>query len=100
MIVTASNIPVPEPIAPMKSANTVKAPIHIPPNAAAVGMYRFSSFCKFDSRWPGITICCSCKLKSDCYHSRNFRKQQNRSSSLADFTTKTNYVLKKCIAFR
>ncbi|BAT07621.1 Os09g0347750 [Oryza sativa Japonica Group] len=59
MMVTASRIPVPEPIAPMKSARTVNAPMHTPPNAAAVGMYLFNSFCKFDSRWPGITICCS-----------------------------------------
>lgn len=30
--------PVPEPIAPMKSAMMVSAPMHIPPKAAAVGM--------------------------------------------------------------
>ena len=39
MIVTASRIPVPEPMAPRKSANTDRAPMHKPPNAAAVGMY-------------------------------------------------------------
>jgi len=38
MIVTASRIPVPDPMAPMKSAKTVSAPMHIPPNAAAIGM--------------------------------------------------------------
>lgn len=37
MIVTASRIPVPEPIAPMKSARTVNAPMHTLPNAPAVG---------------------------------------------------------------
>ena len=46
MMVTANKIPVPEPIAPMKSANTVSAPIHIPPNAAAVGMYLFKVLTK------------------------------------------------------
>lgn len=39
MMVTASRIPVPDPIAPRKSANTERAPIQRPPNAAAVGMY-------------------------------------------------------------
>jgi len=39
MMVTASKIPVPEPIAPKKSARTDRAPIHNPPKAAAVGMY-------------------------------------------------------------
>lgn len=38
-MVTASRIPVPEPMAPRKSANTDRAPMHKPPNAAAVGMY-------------------------------------------------------------
>jgi len=37
--VTAKRIPVPEPIAPKKSARTDNAPIHNPPNAAAEGMY-------------------------------------------------------------
>ena len=36
--------PVPEPMAPMKSAMIVRAPIHMPPKAAAVGMYLLSSF--------------------------------------------------------
>lgn len=38
-MVTASKIPVPEPIAPRKSANTDRAPMHRPPKAAAVGIY-------------------------------------------------------------
>lgn len=39
---TARRIPVPDPIAPMKSAKMDKAPIHTPPKAAAVGMYLFN----------------------------------------------------------
>lgn len=38
-MVTANRIPVPEPMAPRKSAITERPPIHSPPNAAAVGMY-------------------------------------------------------------
>lgn len=38
-MLTANKIPVPDPIAPIKSAKIVKAPIHIPPNKAAVGIY-------------------------------------------------------------
>lgn len=38
-MVTASRMPVPEPIAPRKSAITDKPPMHSPPKAAAVGMY-------------------------------------------------------------
>ena len=38
-MVTAKRIPVPEPIAPIKSAKIVKAPIQIPPKAAATGIY-------------------------------------------------------------
>lgn len=59
MIVTASKIPVPEPIAPMKSANTERAPMQRPPKAAAVGMYLFNSWIIELSLCPLITICCS-----------------------------------------
>ena len=47
-------VPVPEPMAPMKSAMMVRAPMHMPPKAAAVGMYRLSSFFSdcVVSRWP------------------------------------------------
>eukprot|EP01147_Barroeca_monosierra_P008859 gene8858-gene1007 len=38
MIDTARRIPVPEPIAPIKSAKTDNAPIQRPPKAAAVVM--------------------------------------------------------------
>ena len=41
---TARRIPVPDPIAPIKSAKMDKAPIHTPPKAAAVGMYLFNIF--------------------------------------------------------
>jgi hypothetical protein len=44
MIVTAKRIPVPEPIAPMKSAKMDRAPIQQPPKAAAVGMYLLRYF--------------------------------------------------------
>ena len=33
------DVPVPDPMAPRASARTERAPIHIPPNQAAVGMY-------------------------------------------------------------
>ncbi|KAK7247549.1 hypothetical protein RIF29_42434 [Crotalaria pallida] len=42
-------------IADLPTATCVLLEIQMPPNAAAVGMYQFSSFCKFDSRCPGIT---------------------------------------------
>lgn len=35
-MLTVNKIPVPEPIAPKKSAKTVNNPIHIPPKVAAV----------------------------------------------------------------
>ena len=41
MIVTASRIPVPEPIAPTKSAKIVRAPMQSPPSVAAVGITLF-----------------------------------------------------------
>jgi len=44
MMVTASKIPVPEPMAPKKSAIIVRAPMHIPPKVAAVGMYFLKEF--------------------------------------------------------
>ena len=43
MILTASKIPLPEPIAPIKSAKIVNKPTHIPPTAAAVGIYLFNT---------------------------------------------------------
>ena len=42
MTVTARRIPVPDPIAPTKSAKILSAPMHIPPNVAATGMYLLS----------------------------------------------------------
>lgn len=41
--VTAIKIPVPDPRAPSRSLEIDSAPIHAPPNAAAVGMTRLSS---------------------------------------------------------
>ena len=56
IIVTAKRIPVPDPIAPIKSATTDKAPIHIPPKAAAVGMYLFNYFTIDSSLWPWMIM--------------------------------------------
>ena len=42
-MLTASKIPVPDPIAPMKSANIVRSPTQIPPIDAAIGMYLLST---------------------------------------------------------
>lgn len=39
MIVTANKIPVPDPMTPKKSAKIVRAPMHIPPKVAAIGIY-------------------------------------------------------------
>jgi len=55
MIVTASKIPVPEPIAPMKSAKIERAPIHTPPKAAAVGIYLLRYLTMESSLCPSIT---------------------------------------------
>ena len=55
-MVTDNNIPVPVPIAPMKSAMTDRAPIHIPPKAAAVGMYLLRTWINAESRCPFMTI--------------------------------------------
>lgn len=42
-MVTASRIPVPEPMAPKKSATMVSIPMHIPPKVAATGIYIFNN---------------------------------------------------------
>jgi hypothetical protein len=55
MIVTARRIPVPDPIAPMKSAKMERAPMQIPPNAAATGIYLLSYFTMESSLIPSIT---------------------------------------------
>lgn len=55
MMVTANNIPVPEPIAPMKSAKMERAPMQTPPKAAAVGMYLFKYLIMDSSLIPSIT---------------------------------------------
>jgi len=38
-VINNNNLPVPDPMAPRASAMTESAPIHIPPNQAAVGIY-------------------------------------------------------------
>ena len=53
-MVTARRIPVPEPIAPMKSAKMERAPMHTPPKAAAVGMYLFKYLTMESSLMPSI----------------------------------------------
>ncbi len=42
MIVTVNRIPVPDPIAPKRSAKIVRTPMHIPPKVAAVKMRLFN----------------------------------------------------------
>jgi len=59
MIVTAKRIPVPEPIAPMKSAKMERAPIQHPPKAAATGIYLLSYLTILSSLIPSITNSCS-----------------------------------------
>lgn len=56
----------PDPMAPMKSAKTESAPMQSPPNAAAVGMYLFSSWIMDVSRCPRMTICCSRNCLATC----------------------------------
>lgn len=41
-MVTANKIPVPLPIAPIKSAKMVNTPTHIPPKMAAMGILLFN----------------------------------------------------------
>ena len=52
MIETASNIPVPEPITPIKSENIEISPIIIPPKAAATGIYLFNTVSVEESWYP------------------------------------------------
>ena len=49
MIVTAKRIPVPLPIAPIKSAKIVNNPMHIPPKVAAAGIVLFNYSKTFSS---------------------------------------------------
>merc|ERR1711935_1014563 len=66
MMVTANKIPVRDPIAPRAPAITDKAPMHMPPNQAAEGIYLFNSWIIDESRKPRITMPCSfsCLLTS------------------------------------
>jgi len=56
IIVTANKIPVPDPIAPIKSARIVKDPIHIPPKVAATGIYLFNFYSIDSGLYPMMTI--------------------------------------------
>jgi hypothetical protein len=47
---------IPDPIAPKKSAKIVRAPIHIPPNEAAMGIYLFNTSLIDESLYPTIYI--------------------------------------------
>lgn len=58
-MVTANNIPVPDPIAPMKSATMESPPMHMPPKAAAVGMYLLRCLIMDSSLMPSIIMSCS-----------------------------------------
>lgn len=61
-MLTVSKIPVPEPMAPRKSANIVNIPMHIPPNVAAV-MTKNLIFCSVPVFvLPFMNIPCSLKF--------------------------------------
>jgi len=47
---------IPEPIAPKQSAKIVKAPIHIPPKEAAIGIYLLRTSFMEESLYPTIYI--------------------------------------------
>jgi hypothetical protein len=49
MMVTASKIPVPDPMAPMKSARMVRHPMQIPPKVAAMGIYLYNTVFMLES---------------------------------------------------
>lgn len=51
-MVTASKIPVPDPIAPMKSARMVRLPMQIPPKVAAIGIYFYKTDFMLESLCP------------------------------------------------
>lgn len=71
---------------PRKSASTDKAPMQSPPNAAAVGMYLFSSWIMDASRWPRIIICCSLSCLATYYET------PSNTSNLHKASRKTNSV--------
>jgi len=67
MIFTESKIPVPEPIAPSMSAVMVSSPTHIPPKAAATGIYLLKKLTMLSSPSPYThmsldTICLTMSL--------------------------------------
>lgn len=56
MILTASKIPDPEPMAPIKSAKMVRIPTAIPPTQAAIGIYFYNLDVIESFRIPTIAI--------------------------------------------
>lgn len=64
MILTVSRIPVPDPIAPKKSATIVNAPTHIPPNVAAVIIFFFIALYVPSSENPLMVIPCFFRLSA------------------------------------
>lgn len=56
---TESNIPVPDPIAPSRSAKIEIRPMHIPPRIAAIGMYLLRVEIIDDYWYPFMIICSS-----------------------------------------
>ena len=62
MMLTVSRIPVPDPIAPKKSAKMVRIPIHIPPNVAANITKDFIFWKVPSAEYPLKNIPCSFKL--------------------------------------
>lgn len=60
-------MPVPEPIAPRKSAMTDKPPMHSPPKAAAVGMY-------LESETEGKKKIAMCSYRSVFSHTLQMRQ--------------------------
>lgn len=61
-MVTVRRIPVPDPIAPRKSAKIVKTPIHIPPRVAAVRINDLSFLYVPSFVNPAMNIPCSLRL--------------------------------------
>ena len=64
MIVTVNRIPVPDPIAPKKSAKIVRTPMHIPPSSAAVAISPFNFPYVPLSVYPLMNIPCSFRLSA------------------------------------
>lgn len=53
----ANKIPVPDPIAPSRSAKTLSKPIQMPPDTAAIGIYLENTLVKESYLFPKIVKC-------------------------------------------